>query len=323
MSRATAAERVERILSVLPWIVEEQGATVTQVCERFQLTERELIGDLDLLMYEVGIHPFTPDARVDVLFEDDRIYVTLGDYFRRPLRLSHEEAVALFAAGTALLDRADPDPTLQRAVGKLGDALGSGTAEAVGVSLGDADPVVLAAVQDAARDHRRVAIDYWSFGRDVVTHREVDPRRVVAEDGHWYLFGWCHLAGAPRSFRVDRIASVGATEVRFDPDGQEDGAGFDLSAADRTVELVVAPADAWVADMYPTVESEVLADGRMRIVLQVTATPWLERLLLRLGPDATGRDLDDGRDLAGLAARAAGRVLSRYTGAGPVPPVAE
>ena len=111
--------------------------------------------------------------------------------------------------------------------------------------------------------------------------------------------------------------------MRFDPDGQEDGAGFDLSAADRTVELVVAPADAWVADMYPTVESEVLADGRMRIVLQVTATPWLERLLLRLGPDATGRDLDDGRDLAGLAARAAGRVLSRYTGAGPVPPVAE
>ena len=142
-----------------------------------------------------------------------------------------------------------------------------------------------------------------------VTHREVDPRRVVAEDGHWYLFGCCHLAGTPR----DRSGSTASrpsrrpTVARSTPTDRRTGPG-------STSRPPTAPWNWWWhrrtpgwRTCIPTVESEVLADGRMRIVLQVTATPWLERLLLRLGPDATGRDLDDGRDLAGLAARAAGR----------------
>ena len=44
----------------------------------------------------------------------------------------------------------------------------------------------------------------------------------------------------------------------------------------------------------------------------MTATPWLERLLLRLGPSASARDLDTGEDLGVLASAAAGRILERY-----------
>jgi proteasome accessory factor C len=314
MSRATASERVERILSVLPWIVESPGATVGQVCERFDLTERDLRADLDLLMYDVGIHPFTPDARVDVLFEGDRIFISLGDYFRRPLRLTHDEALALYAAGRAVLDRPAPDPTLGRAVDKLGAVLGAGVADAVDVRLGDADPVILETVESATRDGRRLAIDYYSFGRDERSRREVDPQRVVADGGHWYLLGWCHTAGGPRSFRVDRIADARILDEPVAPHPVDQMADLDLSDAGRTVELVIGPGDAWVADTYPTESVEVLDDGRLRIVLQVTATPWLERLLLRLGPDATAVDGDGGASLGPLAAAAATRVLARYGG---------
>ncbi len=310
MTRATASERVERILSVLPWIVESQGSTLTEVCDRFGLTEPDLRADLDLLMYDVGIHPFTPDARVDVFIEDDRVFVTLGDYFRRPLRLTEDEALSLYAAGLAVLDRPDPDPTLRRAVDKLADVLGPGAPGAVDVRVGAADPVVLDVVRTAAREGRRVRIDYYSSGRDDRSERDVDPDRVVARDGHWYLLGWCLLAEGPRAFRVDRILSAEPTDEPVADHGDA-VADLDLSATDRTAVLVLPAESAWVADTFPTRSVEHLPDGRLRIEVLVTATPWLERLLLRLGPDVEAAD-DDGSDLAPLAAAAAERVLGRY-----------
>ena len=114
MSRVTATDRVQRILAVLPWIVQHQGATVDEICERFGLRRDDLVSDLDFVFVNVGLHPFTPDMLADVSIEDDRVHVRLGDYFTRPLRLTHAEALTLLAAGRALEDRpgADPDGTL-------------------------------------------------------------------------------------------------------------------------------------------------------------------------------------------------------------------
>jgi proteasome accessory factor C len=310
VSRPTASDRVERILSVLPWIVESPGVTLTEVCDRFGLAERDLRADLDLLMYDVGIHPFTPDARVDVYIDDDRVVVTLGDYFRRPLRLTHDEALSLYAAGLAVLDRPDPDPTLRRAVEKVGAVLGPGAADAVDVRLGAADPEVLEVVQAAARDGRRVRIDYYSSGRDERSERDVDPDRVLAADGHWYLLGWCLQAAGPRAFRVDRILAAAPTGEPVEDHGAA-VADLDLSDAERTAVLLLPPSAAWVADTFPTRSVEQMDDGRVRVEVRVTAEPWLERLLLRLGPTVVATD-EDGTDLAPTAAAAAARVLRRY-----------
>ncbi|UDY36386.1 helix-turn-helix transcriptional regulator [Dermatobacter hominis] len=316
MSVATASERVERILSVLPWIVEEPGTTVEQVCDRFGMTERDLRADLDLLMYEVGIHPFTPDARVDAIVEDDgRIFVHLGDYFRRPLRLTPDEALVLYAAGRALLDRPDPDPVLARAVDKLSRVLGEGVADAVDVRLGDADPAVLSTVRQAAEDGRRLRIDYYSFGRDERSVREVDPVRVAALGGHWYLTAWCHTAQDVRAFRVDRITTA---ELTGDPVEAHAGAGEDDQHPDgdlsegRPVVLVVDAGDEWIVEAFPTTSVSAEGDGRVRVELRVTAEPWLQRLLLRLGSGAEANDATTGEDLRPLAADAAARVLRRY-----------
>ncbi|HMV76136.1 MAG TPA: WYL domain-containing protein, partial [Microthrixaceae bacterium] len=306
MSPATASERVERILSVLPWIVEEPGTTVQQVCDRFGMTERDLRADLDLLMYEVGIHPFTPDARVDAYVEDDgRIQIHLGDYFRRPLRLTPDEALVLYAAGQALLDRPDPDPVLARAVAKLATVLGDGADDSVDVRLGDADPDVLDAVRRATDAGQRLRIDYYSFGRDERTEREVDPLRLSARDGHWYLRAWCHRAGGVREFRVDRIDTAVPTGGAVDDHPNVEQADvLDLSDG-RPVALVVGAEDEWIVDAVPTESVTTDADGRIRVVLRVTAEPWLQRLLLRLGPTVEARDVDTGEDLRPLGANAA------------------
>lgn len=314
MSRVTATDRVQRILAVLPWVVQHQGATVQEICERFGLSRKELLDDLDFVFYNVGLHPFTPDMLAEVSIDEDRVTVQLGDYFRRPLRLTHEEALSLLAAGRALADRpgTDPDGTLRRAVDKLAAALGSGAADAVEVALGEADPEVLATTRAAVDRSRQLTIDYYSYGRDEHSTRVVDPYRLVARDGHWYLLAHCHTAGGERLFRVDRMRSATMGEAGFDRPAAEVETSFDLSESPRTVELL-APADAaWVATTYPCDEVTELPDGGLRIVLPVTATPWLERLLLRLGPDVRATELIGGESLASTTASAARRVLERY-----------
>ena len=56
--------------------------------------------------------------------------------------------------------------------------------------------------------------------------------------------------------------------------------------------------------------------GVLRVTLGVTATPWLERILLQLGPAAQVVTLDPRLGGADLAAAAADRVLARYDRSG-------
>lgn len=314
MPRVTATEQLQRILAILPWIVQHQGASVDELVERFGLSRSELLADLNFVFLNVGLHPFTPDMLADVTIDDDRVYVHLGDYFHRPLRLTHAEALTLLAGGRALSARpgTDPDGTLGRAVAKLANALGDGAENAVEVALGAADPEVLATVQSAVEGHRRLRIDYYSYGRDEPSQRTVDPYRVLSNDGHWYLLGWCHTAAGERLFRVDRIQAAASTDETFTPPSDAGDGGLDLSASQRTVELVGPRSISWVTDTYPCDEYEVLDDTRMRIVLPVTATPWLERLLLRLDPSTVATDLATGERLDPVVAGAARRILARY-----------
>jgi proteasome accessory factor C len=314
MSRVTATERLQRILAILPWIVQHQGATVDEICDRFGLQRKELLDDLDFVFYNVGLHPFTPDMLAEVTIADDRVTVLLGDYFRRPLRLTHEEALTLLAAGRALSARpgTDPDGTLQRAVDKLTAVLGDGAADAVEVALGEADPEVLATVRRGVDEHRQVTIDYYSYGRDEVSRRLVDPYRLVARDGHWYLLAHCGSAGGERLFRVDRIRAAQLEDTTFEPPDTAFDAAFELSESPRNVRIEAGPEIAWVAATFPVDDLTERADGSLSIVVPVTATPWLERLLLRLGPDVAVSDERTGESLAGTANAAAQRVLARY-----------
>ena len=288
MARVTATDQLQRILAILPWIVQHQGVIGRRAGRAVRPESGRAADRSRLRLLNVGLHPFTPDMLADVTIEDDRVYVHLGDYFRRPLRLTHAEALTLLAGGRALSDRpgSDPDGTLARAVAKLAAALGDG-AETCGRggALGAADPEVLAAVQRRRSSSTSAwSIDYYSYGRDEPSVREVDPYRVLSNDGHWYLLGWCHTANGERLFRIDRIQSATALDTTFDPpEGAGDGE-LDLSASPRTVELVGPRSIRWVSDTYPCDEAEDLDDDTTRVVLPVTATPWLERLLLRLDP---------------------------------------
>lgn len=306
---APADRRLRRLLALVPWVASQDGPLLEDVCSRFDCTEAELVDDLGLL-FVCGVHPFTPDTLIDATVEDGRVWIRFADWFARPLRLTPAEGLALVAAGAALLTvpGSDPEGPLARALAKVAAVLGVDPDESVGVELGRAPPEVLAAVKEASTGGRQLEIEYYSYGRDAWAERVVDPHQVFSAAGQWYVSGWCHLAGADRMFRVDRMRSARILETAFAPrEAESPPPVFSPGPDDPTVVLDLAPAARWVAEEYPVEAVEDRPDGRRRVTIRISERAWLERLLLRLGPAAT---VVAGADK--VAARAAARVARRY-----------
>jgi proteasome accessory factor C len=315
--RTSASDRVARLLAMVPWIAAQDGPTVDEVCQRFALSRRKLIEDLEVLMM-VGVPPYTPDTLIDVVIEGDRVWLRFADVFSRPLHLTPEQGLALVAAGSASqgLPGGELHGPLATALGKLAGVLGVDPAEAVSVTLGESRPGVLDALRTAAAEGRRVRIDYYSYGRDERTTRTVDPHAVYAQGGAWYLRGYCHRALDLRQFRVERVVDVQVLDETFDREaataaGAGGAAEFVPGPDVARVTLDLAPAAAWVVETYPVDEVSDLDDGWRRVRLAVTARPWLERVLVRLGRQARVVEADD-PDLLTAGPAAARRILDRY-----------
>jgi proteasome accessory factor C len=195
---------------------------------------------------------------------------------------------------------------------KLSTVLGVSRDDAVGIELGSVPSDVLATVRTATDAHRKVRIDYYSFGADRRTTRVVQPWQVFNSAGQWYLSGWCERANGERLFRIDRIAAAQDTRERFVPPAEPRGP-TELFHPDRDAPVIVLDLDAdarWIAEQYPNDGVEVRDDGRLRVTLRVGERAWLERLLLRAGAAATVVEGDPG-----VGASAAARVLDRYRSA--------
>jgi proteasome accessory factor C len=310
VTRPDASLRLRRLLTIIPWIVDHQGSTLDELAARFSMKVAELERDLELIPF-CGLPPYTPDRLIDCEIVDGRVFLRFAEYFARPLSLTPGEGFALLAAGQALLavPGADPKGSLASALGKLAGVLGAG--DGMAVELGAAS--YLEPLRAAAETSERVEIDYYTFGRDELTTRRIDPRAVFAAEGQWYVDAWCHRAGDDRLFRVDRVRGVRPTGEHFDPAA---GAGGGVTAgtfhprpSDRRVTLLLNADVGWVAESYPMETVDQMPDGRLKVVLVANERAWLERLLLRLGPSA---EVLEPAEVRAEAAEAARRLLIRY-----------
>jgi proteasome accessory factor C len=304
-------ERLRRLLVMLPWLMERGEAPLAEMTERFQVSEKELIADLEQVAC-CGLPPFL-DECIDLYVDDGVVYVGIPRFFTRPLRLTAPEGFALLAAGRAALalPGADSEGPLARALAKLAALLGDDA-----ITLEFAEPALTERLVAAAGEVERLRIDYWSAASGEQSSRVVTPRAVYTDRGRWYLVADDDRSGEQRTFRVDRITALEPTGERGEPREvaapMGDGWLEVLAASPDAVVVTLELGDAgrWVVERHPV--RIVRDDGATVLVeLVVGSERWLRDLLLQLGPD--GRVVVPDR-WAGLGAAAAAAVLqARYS----------
>lgn len=345
-ARLSAGERLQRLLALLAWTARAGMVRIQEVAERFQMTEDEVVRELELAAC-CGLPPYTPDQLIELVVLEDSVMATMGAQFRssieRPRRLTPSEALAVITAARIMLQvpGVDPGGFLASASAKLERALGYHRRVAVSLNV----PASLDVVKRAVKERRSLDVRYHAASSDEVTERLIDPMAVFTDGDHWYLDAFCHRAGELRRFRVDRLLSArpagaglrsedasrsagvagahrsdrGMAYVPTGPygvlgempgDATPAGGSMFVPSPETVVATISIPIEeSWIADVYPTFASRKVGEGRMEVDIPVGGEAWLARLLLRLGAEA---QLVAPAELVGTGSRFAARILARY-----------
>ena len=292
----TSQAQVRRLLSLVPYLREHDGAAMADVAKAFGISVRTLREDLNVL-WMCGMPGLTPgdliDIDMDAVEGEGVIHLSNADYLTRPLRLSADEALALVLGLRTLREIAGPGQraAVDRALRKLEVASGSTAGEQATVSVTTARDEIQARVTDGLQGGLRLDLTYDVASRVETTRRMVDPLRVFVLEGYGYLEAWCYSAAALRTFRLDRIAAVEVTDrpvARHDVRLKDLSTGWFEALKDAPlVTLWLAPEAVWVAEYYPTEAVSPRPDGGLTVTLRVTDPAWLRGLLLQLRGGAT------------------------------------
>lgn len=189
---------VEELRAVAP-----RYRSVPSLAEHFEVSTRTIERDLSALQ-QAGVPIYaTPGRRGG--------YAIDIEHTLPPLNFSAGEvaaiATALATAGSSPFDQSGRS-ALRKILSALHevDADGARTlAERIRVYDVDPDrPRPPAVVEHAIIQRRVLTLDY--VDRDgTMTQRVVEPVAVMGLSPNWYLWAWCRLRDAPRSFRLDRI----------------------------------------------------------------------------------------------------------------------
>jgi predicted DNA-binding transcriptional regulator YafY len=313
-----ATQRLSRLLAMVPWLLNRQGVPLEEVARHFDITEAQLVKDLELI-FVCGMPGHMPDDLIEAEWDSGRVYLDNAEAIARPLRLAPDEAIALIAGLRTLAelpglhDRRAVESALLKLSAAAQDAVGVASRLTIDLSAG-AEEETLRTAREALQLRRRLRLRYVVPTRDETTERDVDLMRVTNLGGRWYLEAWCHRAEDVRLFRVDRVAGVELLDLDGTPPPEAvsrdaDERLFTPSDDDLLVTLEVEPRGRWVAEYYPVEGTEELAGGRLRVTLKVANPRWLPRLILRLG--GAGRIVEP-RELADEATSAAREALAGY-----------
>jgi predicted DNA-binding transcriptional regulator YafY len=281
-----------RVLAVLELLQTHGRLSGTELARRLGVDGRTLRRYI-VMLEELGIpvtaergryggYALMPGFKLPpMMFTDDEaLALAVGLLAARSLGLA--ERTPAVASAQAKLERIMPDGLRSRVAGVEASVrldLAHGTAPG--------DNGALMALSAAAQACQRVRLTYRAPAGDV-TEREFDPYGLAYYLGFWYAAGMCHLRGALRTFRLDRVVAVRPVvrafvrPADFDPLVHVRSAVATLPRAFAATVLLktdVARARASLPDYMGVLEQ---ADGGVLLKTEADELPWLARQLAAL-----------------------------------------
>ncbi|MEV4461510.1 YafY family protein [Microbispora sp. NPDC049633] len=287
-----------RVLAFLELLQARPGLTGPELAERLEVDVRSVrryvrrLEDLGIPVQaergRYGGYRLMPGYRLPplMLTGDEAVAVVLGLLAGRRANLTVGEGAA--ESALAKIRRVLPDALRDR-VGAVEDMVGltSRSARSAAVALRPSGATLLT-LADAARRRRRVRLAYRSY-RGENSERTVDPYGLVFHAGRWYLTGHDHRRGEVRTFRIDRIGQVAATEEEFPAPGEFDPVAHVMESLAgvpyrHEIEVVLATTmEEARRRIPPTVAALAPADGGVRVTGRAERLDGMAQMLAGLG----------------------------------------
>ena len=279
-----------RLLALLELLQARGRMTASEIAGRLEVGERSVRRYVERLR-EIGIpvegergrygaYVLRPGFRLPPLMftDEEALGLTLGLLAARRLGLSG--VTPAVEGALAKVERVMP-VALRERVRDLEETVTPAVAPPATPPTGE----VVLKVASAVRGRKRIHLRYRS-GHSEETEREVDPYGVVHREGFWYTFGYDHLRGGTRLFRLDRILDVEVLEAGFvRPAGLESQEGVlrtvaNLPGDDWSVEVLLGTTLAEAREEVPPMTAALEeVEGGVILRCSTSDLAWMARVL--------------------------------------------
>jgi proteasome accessory factor C len=293
----TASTQLNRIVTVVAELSRREAVgapalTLAEVAAGQGTTPEQIQRDVRALSQASD----EPDAEwlqsLSIWQEGDRLSVASRGPFRRPIRFTGDELLAL---QVGLATEEDGECALSKELAGVVRAEAPARAGDSTVAMRLASGAGEAAVADLARramDQGRVVSILYAGERDRAgTARSIEPHQVVFAEGRVYIVAWCRKSAGWRNFRADRVIDAIPELDHFRPRPDfvpfAEGEAVFRAEPDAVDDVVVkfSPGIArWLEERYPGANRQ--KDGSAVVTFQVADPAWLVRHVLQYGPDA-------------------------------------
>jgi proteasome accessory factor C len=246
--RPQATDVVARMLSVVPFLIDNSPISVTEASSRFGVSENEMRSIVRTLFVTgvpgdsgKGLHGDLFDFDYDSFEDDDIIEMTNHVGPAETPRFSGREAAALIAGLQYMSDvvRDEERSSVDALISKIRRGA-TGSPENISVRRAPL-PDRAVPLAGAISENLQVEFSYLN-AEGSLEERRVCPIRLDVVGNTWYLRGFCHLRDSMRTFRTDRMRNVlvlsEARDHAIDPASLPDTL-FDAPSVDSGIVVTV------------------------------------------------------------------------------------
>lgn len=258
------------------------GMTIADIARRVAIGERTVRRDLAALQAE----------GIPIGNEGGKWFLLEGQYMPA-VRFTLSEAAGLFLASRLMLNYSNRyDPNIESAFSKLLPLVPPPLCHQVrqtiawmrGLPRDERTSRCVETLSRAMATGRMVRMRYWTYGDENPAERRLEPYSIQPSvlERATYVIGYCHRAGAIRTFKVERIQEIELLEDRYTIPADFDldrhmGSSWGIVEAEQaeTVRLKFSQPLARMAGettWHPSQTAEPMPDGSMVLTFWVGVT---------------------------------------------------
>ena len=273
----SAVQRVARALDLVPYVSEHPGIQIAELAERFNISEKQVIQDLELI-FLCGLPGYTPYELIDLTYEDGVVTIIEPQLLDKPRKFSETEGV-IITLGLNLIRDSTADLAAIEAIDRLLEKLSRIFNASIQATIADyVKPFYFDQIVSAIKSAVFIQFNYQSLSDDSVSYRKVKPVQISVKKGYYYLLSLDGNSQEERTFRIDQMVDL---KIAND-DNAEDQKIFKNK---ENFAFFLRTSDRFITEKYREIFSEITSVGdTFTIRGEVSNLQWLQRWLLSNSP---------------------------------------